>query len=670
MKLSAFLAVSLAVPAVLLAPIRGRAEVTRVEITSRQDVLNGKIFGAAGAYEKLEGKVYFAVDPKNPHNKIITDLDKAPRNKEGKVEFSSDLFILKPKDPSKGNGAAFFDILNRGNIQFFARFNHASKQSSDPVTEAEYGDGFLMREGFTLVAVGWQFDAKKYLNPKLLGLTAPIATDNGKPIIGEVSQWFIPNKTDNSFEFTGGSNTRAYPPVDPNDPSYRLTEREGWAASQRLVPRGDWQFAREENGQVTSDANWLYLKTGFQAGKTYQITYESKDPPVVGLGFAAIRDLASAIKYDPNAIVHAQRVLTTGESQTGRFSRQMVYEGFTTDEQNRQAVDAMLIRVGGTSLGPFNDRFGTSNDLGVFTETKFPIRYEVTTDPATGKQDGLGARVPAGQDPKIFLFDSGSEYWNQGRAAAILHLSTDGKEEIPDPSNERIFYIAGSKHVSPGSWPPADLATQQLPDDPIDYLWVLRALLVHLDAWAGKGVVPPPSLHPSLTDGTLVAQNKIKFPDVPGVQWPYNVPGGYRIDLPGPMSVLPFLVSQVDSDGNDIGGIRVPEESVPLGTYGGWAFRSEHTGAPETLVFYSGSYLPFARTEAERQKNHDPRLSVEERYPSRADYTHRVEEAANKLAEQGYLLQEDVKTIVENAGEHWDWTMSARTSPGSGAGAN
>ena len=655
------LGMALAVLVVALAPALVRAEVTRVEITSRQDVLAGKTFGTAGAYEKLIGKVYFAVDPKNPQNRIIADLDKAPRNKQGKVEFSSDLFILKPKDPSKGNGVAFFDVLNRGNLQFFVRFNLA-KGSADPTTEAEFGDGFLMREGYTLVAVGWQFDVKKFLNPKLIGLDAPIATDHGKPITGSVSQWFVPDKAIDSYEFTSGPNTKAYPPLDPNDPADRLTERDGWAAAQRLVPREDWQFGRMENGQVMSDPNWLYLKSGFKPGQTYQITYESKDPPVAGLGFAAVRDMASAIKYKSDAIVHAQYVYTTGESQTGRFNRQIVYEGFTTDEQGRQAIDALLIRVGGTSLGPFNVRFATPNDLGVFTETRFPIRYEVTTDPVTGKRDGLGARVPAGQAPKIFLFDSGSEYWNQGRVAAILHTSTDGRQELPDPPNVRVFYVAGTKHVSSGAWPPAELGTQQLPDNPINYLWVLRGLLVRLDGWARKGVAPPPSMHPQLSDGTLVAQRKIKFPNVPGVQWPLHVPGGFRADLPGATSVLPFLVSQVDSDGNDVGGIRTPEQAVPLGTYTGWAFRSERSGAPDTLVFYSGSYIPFAKTRAEREHAHDPRPSVEERYPDRADYTRRVEEAANTLVQQGYLLQEDVKPIVEDAAKHWDWTMSAKTS--------
>ena len=177
-----------------------------------------------------------------------------------------------------------------------------------------------------------------------------------------------------------------------------------------------------------------------------------------------------------------------------------------------------------------------------------------------------------------------------------------------------------------------------------------------------RGVAPPPSRHPQLSDGTLVNQTDIKFPNVPAVQWPLHVPGGFRADLPGAISVLPFIVPRVDSDGNELAGIRLPEQAVPLGTYTGWAFRSEQTGAPSTLNAMAGSYIPFEKTRGDREKSHDPRLSVEERYSNRADYVHRVEDAAKKLVEERYLLQEDMPAIVEAAGQHWDWTMTSPTT--------
>lgn len=313
----------------LLLPVAVRAEVTRVEISSRQDVLGGKTFGEVGAYEKLSGKVYFAVAPENPHNRFIADLDKAPRNSQGKVEFSADVFILRPKDQARGNGVLLFDVVNRGNMTLLYIFNHATT-SADPSTEAEFGDGLLMRQGYTLVSVGWQFDVPK--RKDRIGFDAPVATDHGQPITGWVNPWFIPNKRSDSFEFASGYFSPAYPPVDPKNSAYRLTEREGWVAAPRLVPREDWQFGRMEQGSVVYDPNWISLKGGFKPGQTYQVTYESSNPTVAGLGFAAIRDLASALKHNPDAIARGQYAYTYGASQTGRFQRQMIYEGFTTDE--------------------------------------------------------------------------------------------------------------------------------------------------------------------------------------------------------------------------------------------------------------------------------------------------------------------------------------------------
>ena len=354
---------------VAVAPAVISAEVARIEIASREDVLRGKPFGAVGAYEKLAGRVYFAVAPETAQNRIIADIEKAPRNAQGKVEFSADLFILKPKEPARANGVLLFDVVNRGNKALLATFNHGVG-SADPTTEAQFGDGLLMREGYTLVAVGWQFDVPKQKNR--IGFDAPIATEGGRPITGWVNPWFIPNKRSESYEFASGYFSPAYPPLDPDNPAYRLTEREGLASAPRLIPREDWQFGRVENGKLTFDPNWVTLKGGFGAGLTYQVTYESKDPPLAGLGFAAIRDLASALKYNSDALVHGRYAYTYGASQTGRFQRQVIYEGFTTDEHGRQAIDALFIQTGGTSLGSFNERFAQPNELGSFTQTKFP----------------------------------------------------------------------------------------------------------------------------------------------------------------------------------------------------------------------------------------------------------------------------------------------------------
>ena len=310
---------------VMLAPAIVRAEVARIDISRREDILAGKAFGEVGPYEKLVGKVFFALDPNNPRNKVIVDLDKAPRNRQGKVEFSADLYILKPKDPSRGNGVLFFEVVNRGNKRLLGTFSLAASRPADPTTEADFGDGYLMREGYTLVAVGWQFDVST--GQGLVGFDAPIATENGRPITGWVRSWFIPDAFAPAVEFSvAGYNTRAYTPIDLNNPNYRLTEREGIIAAPRLVPREDWQFARVDNGKPVADPNWVWLKGGFKPGQTYELAYEAKDPPIAGLGFASIRDLASELKYNPDAVAPGRYAYTYGMSQTGRFQRHLLYE--------------------------------------------------------------------------------------------------------------------------------------------------------------------------------------------------------------------------------------------------------------------------------------------------------------------------------------------------------
>ena len=667
--------------ALVTTPAAGRAEVTNVVLTHCTTVLGGKSFGDTGPYEKCFGKIYFALDPNSPRNRIIADLDKAVRNARGMVEFSSDLFVLRPTDPSRGNGVLFFDVVNRGGKRLLGVFNLA-RGATDPTTEEEFGDGFLMREGYTLIAVGWETSPN---NPSI-ALYPPIATDSGRPITGEISNWFIPVEPSREFDLTASYWTgfEEYPPLDPRDPDYTLTERLGYHGEPHVIPRETWEFGRLVNDDVIYDPHYLLLWTGFKPGYMYELTYETKDPIVAGVGFAAIRDAASHFKFDPEAVIRGRYAYATGASQTGRYLRQMIHEGFTVDESgDRAALDAVFVQTGGASLGSFNQRFGQPNDGGFHSATRFPILYQTTRDPAsgavdtpeagetdgrgqtptTGRVDGLGARIPDGLHPKVFFFETASEYWDRGRVAALNHTSLDGKEDVPLADNVRFFMMASIPHGS-GSFPPSYPFAQQEPSNPLDYRPVQRALLVGLDRWVREGKEAPPSQHPKLADGSLIPQKQIKFPEVPGVQWPRDVPGGYRTDLPGRLSdnSLPFLVPNVDGDGNEVSGVVLPDVSVPLATYTGWAFRSARAGAPTEILAMAGSYVPLPRTTAERSRWGDPRLSIEERYAGRADYLRRYEEAARRLVAQGYLLEEDVQRLVKGAGEHWDWLMNASES--------
>ncbi len=640
----------------VLTPGVSVAELTRVEIKARQEVLAGKAFGNAGPYETLRGIAHFAVDPKHPRNRIIADLDHAPRNSAGKVEFSADLFIIKPKDSARGNGVVLFDVVNRGRSRLLSQFSRGAG-SNDPTSEADFGDAYLLRQGYTLVSVGWQFDVPR--DSGLVGFAPPIATENGRTIAGAMRAWFIPNEQASSFEYVTGYNTAAYPPASLNNPNDRLTEREGIISARRLIPRDEWQFGRMADGTLVPDPNWVTLKSGFRAGQTYEVIYETRNPPVSGLGLASIRDMASALKYDAGSVASGRYMYMYGSSQTGRLVRQIIHEGFTIDEQGRKVFDAAFVNTGGTGEGSFNERFARPNHLGAFTGTEFPIQYRMTTDPVTGVRGGLGERVPAGLEPKIFLFDTSSEYWDRGRVAALRHTSIDGTRDQPDAPNVRVYHAAGTRHGA-GTLPPAD-GGGQFRSNTNDYTWAHRGLLTALDRWVREGAEPPASRHSTLADGTLVDRRDIQFPAIPGVQWPMSVPGGFRADLPGPYSALPFLVPKVDADGNEVGGIRLPEQAVPLATLTGWQFRSEKIGAPRTLILLGGSYIPFPATAAERRKTGDPRLSIMERYSSRADYLRKIEAAGNTLAQERYILQEDVPAIVKQAGRHWDWRMGTGT---------
>ena len=656
--------------ALLLFILPAQAGVTRIEIISRADLLNGKEFGLAGAYEKIIAKVYFAVDPNNPHNKIIVDLDKAQRNEQGLVEFSADLYILKPKDLNRGNGAALFEIPNRGGKAMVRFFNHA-RGSADPTTEADMGDGFLMRRGFTLVWLGWQFDAAD--GERALRLYAPVATDNGRPITGWVRSDFV--FASKVFDASlGHRGQKAQPAIEPDSAEYKLTVRDTVLGGRRVIPRGEWRFARFVDGQAIPDPTHIYFKGGFEPGKIYEVVYRAQNPAVVGLGLAATRDLASYFKYERNDLASVKRALAFGISQSGRYLRHFVYQGFNADEKDRQVFDAVNPHVAGGGHGSFNHRFAEpSRDASPFSTffyptDIFPFADLEQTDPETGEKDGmLTLAIKQKVAPKIFYTFSSYEYW--GRAASLIHTSVDGKTDAPLPDNVRIYYFVGGQH-GPGQFPPNKNQTQNL-TSPNDYLWSMRALLVALDAWAKDGTAPPPSQYARIADGSLVAPQAVNFPKIPGVNFPRTIHEAWRVDY-GPEfktkgvianepprigKPFPVMAPQVDQDGIDLGGIKMPEVAAPLATYAGWNSRDPQTGAPDQLVDFAGSYIPFPKTKSERERTGDPRLSLEERYASSAHYLGLVAEAGLKLVKDGYLLAEDLPELIERARRQWDFAM-------------
>ena len=464
----------LAFVVVLATALSASAEVVRVTIASRADVDFG--------YEKIVGRVFFAVDPRDPHNVRIADIDKAPRNTAGLVEFSSDLYILRPK--SGGNGVALLDVVNRGRMTVLTGFNRSA------LFGGELGDGMLMKRGFTVVAVGWEFDVPS--RPGNIRIEVPAASDVSRPVQPIVSGQFIPAKADQSFTV---GDLVGYEPADPNGPDTTLTIRHAVLATPQVVPRASWTLAG--NTVTTTGAP-------FEAGGIYELTYRASRAPIAGLGFAAVRDVAAWIHHDGGAPASAKYMYAFGSSQSGRFLRTFLYQGFNTDVQGRQVFDGVMAHIAGAARLDLNRRGSTPTTLGGFSATAFPFAESAQRDPVSGVTEGLLENERARQhQPKIMFTNTGVEYWGGGRSAALIHMSPDGIRDVAPGSNARAYFLAGTQH-GPGAFPPQQGLGQQR-GNPTDYWWAMRALLVAMDRWVREGVAPPASRVPLLADGTLVA---------------------------------------------------------------------------------------------------------------------------------------------------------------------
>ena len=642
------------------------AEVVRIDVKSRADVAGGKAFGSTGPYEKVAGRIYFEVDPSLSPNKIITDIDKAPRNARARVEFSSDFFLLKPKQIERGNGTLLYEVSNRGGKGMLVFYNQATG-SPDPTTDAQMGDGFLMSQGFTLLWVGWQFDVAR--RDELVRVFAPIATDNGKPIVGIVRSEVIVAKVALDASLADRDHI-AYTVANPNDPTNTLSVRDSVEGPRRFIPRSEWKL----------DGGRVYLTGGFQPGKIYEVVYKAQDPAVAGVGAAAIRDTVSRLKFGsadelsmPAGSI--KRAIGFGVSQSGRFLRTYLYYGFNEDEQHRKVFDGVMAHVAGGGRGSFNLRFSQpSRDghpfLNKFYPTDiFPFTDTVQTDPQTGEKDGLLARVKPDLTPKIFYTNSSYEYW--GRAAALTHTDVDGRADVALPDSTRIYVFAGGQH-GPAAFPPRKSIGQQM-NNPNDYRWSMRALLVAMNKWITDGSAPPASRYPRLDDKTLVQIDSLQFPAIAAVGKPTEAHKAYRvfyglefaskgiisIDPPETNKPFPTLVPQVDTDGNEVGGLKMPEISVPLATYTGWNLFNAESGPTSLLSSMQGSYIPLPRTRADRDRHKDPRASIEERYESKDKYLALVTAAARELVSERYLLDADVNRVVKHAAEHWDYVFPA-----------
>ncbi len=648
-----------------------RAQLVEVRVQERGDVLGGQEFGSVGAYEFLRGELVYEADPESADSEEIPDLRLAERNAQGKVVFQAEFEMLRPKDPAKGSGTLFYDVVNRGAKTVPATFNRGSGHS--PQDALFYGDGFLLEQGYAVLWSGWQYDVPD--EDDLIGLDAPVIRGQNGPITGPVRAIFVPSVAATSFSVAHGGHRPIPVWLDaPQQP--RLTITESSHGTRREIASNQWRIAED----------WrVEMEAGFEPGKIYELHYTAKDPRLGAAGYLAVRDLLSALKH-PNEAARAlapeggyERIYAYGNSQSAMFLRSFLYRGFNADREGRRVLDGVFSSVAGGRSVRLKERFAQpSRTAGPFRAFDFPTDLfphsdGAQTDPVTGETGGLLARAgKQGVTPKILHVNSAYEYFGCG--ASLIHAVLDGSDDLPLNDNARVFMFSSGQH-GPGSFPPRARGARHL-QNPNDYRWPYRALLVALDRWVRGEGEPPASRYPRVSDGTLVALEDLKLVSIPDLtpltrmHQPRRLDFGPNFDASGivtrqpPQAMNPYaaLVPQVDADGNDIAGVRMPEIDVPLATYTGWNLRAPETGAPHELLDSAGSFVPFAVRAADRKVSEDPRLSIEERYSSREAYLARYRAAAQRLIDSGLLLRRDLDAVMKRAEDLWDWVVEKRDS--------
>jgi hypothetical protein len=628
------------------------AQVIEFHIAAVEPFAEGSTFGNAGAYERVRGTFKGELDPADPRNKVIVNIDKAPRNAAGRVEYEADFFMLRPVDAARGNNKLIYDVTNRGRKYIHWRLMDARPaspaQANDPRTLDDAGNGLLFRMGYTFVWSGWDPDAPRSNNG--MGMKPVIATNNGKPIVKVIRDELV-NGTRSplreTFRLTHNAAT-----TDQSQAKLTVRRREGDA--RMPIPASGWAYVNDREIRLLPEG------TKPEPGSIYEFHYPAKDPRVLGIGMAAVRDLISFMRYesaDAKGNVNPARgikgTLAFGISQSGRFLRDFVYQGFNQDTRARKVLDGALAHTAGVGGVFLNAEFGqpartnTQFEDHMMPENEFPFSTARMTDPVTGKTDGLMRND--GFDPLWMESNTSTEYWQKG--ASLLVTDPLSTKDVALPTNARAYLIAGTQHGGQ-AWMTSTPGICVNPRNPHSPTPALRALLVALSEWV-DGKAPPPSQTPRLANNTLVAVEKLLFPAIPGVAVARKVSEfGVLTDWTKPAMDMrkPYrpLVTNVDADGNETSGIRLPEIAVPLGTFAGWNLYKAPYVEGE-LCDRDGTYIPFAATRAEREARNDPRASLEERYGTQAAYVRKVEDAAQKLVAERLLLKEDAERLIAKA---------------------
>jgi Alpha/beta hydrolase domain len=675
--------------------------VERLEIKSVTDAYGGAFFGSVGPYRVISGIVHGKISPIHPANTGIVDIGRAPVGPDGFVAYTTDFVILRPKNPATAKRIIFYDVANRGNKLALGTFNGAGTSFE----AGQQGDALLLREGYTIVWSGWQGDIQQSGNGGPVGANFPVAVNaDGSSITGISREEVIFDNTKNP-----GSITLTYPAasLDPSQVTFNV--RESWATTGGMtwdspsasIPASNWKYVDNRHVTVTRPAS-------MDAGAIYSFVYPAKEPVVMGIGFAAVRDLISFLRFDsadrqgtPNPLNDLKQApcaikpangqcpgnpttnidLAIGEgiSQSGRFVRDFLWQGFNDDVRGHKVFDGLLPIIPGSRKTYTNfrwsqpGRWSKSHEDHFQPGDQFPFTYAVTRDPVSGAADGLLKKCLATHTcPKIMQLDGAFELWG-GRGSLLV---TDGAgHEVPIPDNVRLYFVPGAQHGGGnGVGTERQTATCQNPSSAVDERTTDRALVPAMEAWLTTGTAPPASQYPTLAARTLAlpdSRSAVGFPDLSKVGVTYS--GAYNqlfvtnyskaipaVNLGKPYRIL---VPTTDADGNDISGVRVPDIAVPIATYTGWNLRKAGFAEGETCGS-TGSTIPFATTAAARNASGDPRPSLTERYSSEQDYVNKVRTAAQALVNQRLLLAEDVDVFVKAAQKVATWQHQSQASIG------
>jgi hypothetical protein len=676
LRLRAAVITAIAAGGTLIAAPAADARITRIDVTSTESpTFGGYSWPGVGQYEKLVGKAYGEISPTDPKNSVIVDLNLAPRNANGNVEYAVDFYILKPIDLSKGNHKMMYEPPNRGRKTWNALARMPAGNDPGSVTDnATLAQSFLMPRGYTIVFSGWDASAGTDNSNFNTTITLPVAKNpDGSTITGPSYEYFIGPTS---------SYTLNYPAATLDQSAATLTHRVHLDDTPDVVPASGWQYGADGKSiSLTGGAN-------FVANDIYEFSYTAKDPTVNGVGFAAIRDFVSFLRYDTqddegndNPLAGDVQFITTEiSSQPGRLLNDFDHLGFNQSENGKKVFDAHMNWIAAGDGINMNLRFsqpGRTNrnrqDL-LYIEGRFPFASVSTTDPISGETDGRYVKCAATNTcPLVAQIYSANEYWV--KAASLLHTTPDGKTDLADAPNERNYFISSHQH---GTGSATSKGACQQFQNPLDSSPVQRSLFLALDDWGNKHIMPPPSMVPKIADGTLAkstSQADVGFPTIPGVTYTglkttryrfdygpnFYATGIMTIDPPtgsGPMEdnpawgpIYPSFVPATDADGNDIAGVRLPDVTVPLATYTGWALRA----GPQANdgCEGSGQFIPFAKTAADRAASGDPRKSIEERYPNFSSYYFKVNQAINSFVANRWMLPEDANGALNrmlNAG--------------------